>query len=441
MPRRKQRNTIRFIPFLILLIITSLLIGRFSLQRYVHEYPPLPSSVDVIVVGSGLTGWTAALSAAEAGADVFYLSQQEPDTGGFPAFSPAFWATGVETDEDGELLYPAEVMATDLFLRGQEVGNMSLILNFSQESRESLLWLEQVTATSFFLPEPPERPGLFLPLEAEAEQFVFQDIMEKAMKQIMEYSHILQPIRLLVEDGRVRGMVVQDDSGQEKTIYAQAVVLADGGYGSNPDMLANLAQVRNVTSRPEGGHRGLGLQLGMNAGARTDYLSQVTLLPVFLPQGQRVEQVDFPGAVFSDATGRLVPLGETLRETIVAAGGQAFIITGEPVGNRQFIQMDTLLVLASHLEIDLVNAAMLTMDFSAPYYVASVGNIALTPGGLAIDEEMRILTGGGAVDGLYAAGEIAAGLHGMRAIPALVFSEAVTSGRMAGRAAAAWARR
>ncbi len=39
---------------------------------------------------------------------------------------------------------------------------------------------------------------------------------------------------LYVKDGRVAGVKVKNDNGTYGTIYAKAVVLATGGFASNP---------------------------------------------------------------------------------------------------------------------------------------------------------------------------------------------------------------
>ena len=80
-------------------------------------------------------------------------------------------------------------------------------------------------------------------------------------------------------------------------------------------------------------------------------------------------------------------------------------------------------------------------ELQPPYRVAAVGLLALTPGGLAVDEKYCVRGEKEAIKGLYAAGEITGGLHGSTAQPELFWAECVVSSYLAGKNAAAWARR
>lgn len=444
MPGRKKIGAVPFLQFFILSAVIVFLLGRFSLQRSVDQYPPLPRSVDVIVLGSGITGATAALSAAEAGVDVFYLYQDEPDKGGFPAFSPAFWVSGAPAQQEAELDYSTETMAEAIYQRTQETGDASLILSFSERSSVSLAWLETKTGMPFSVfAEPESNPGLLLPKQGEAAQFVTQALFEQVAVSVVESSSSLQPVKLLVENGKVQGLVVQSAEGEQLKIFAPAIILADGGYGANQVLLEELAGISEVTPRLEGGHQGTGLLLAMAVGAKTSYLDSITLLPVFLPAGEPVSQAVLPAAVVLNARGEQVAPGDDLAQTIIDAGGRLFIIHGSqtPQTGRSFNQLEEIQFLASGLGLELEKTAALVGELTAPYFVAVAATVALTPGGLVVDRQMRVLAADGAVGGLYAAGEITAGLHGSRAISSLVFSEAIITGLIAGEQAAAWARR
>ena len=444
MPGRKKSGTVPLLKVFILLGLIALLVGRFSLQRSHEQYPPLPRSVDVIVLGNGITGAAAALSAAETGVDVFYLYQDEPGKGGFPAFSPAFWVSGAPVQQAAELNYPAETMADAIYRRTQETGDIKLILSFSERSSSSLAWLETLTGVPFSVfAEPEINPGLLLPQRGEAAEFVAQSLMEQVPVRVVESSSALQPIQLLIQNGRVQGLVVQAADGEQLEIFAPAIILADGGYATNRALLEELAGISGVAPRLEGGHRGTGLLLAMAAGAKTSYLDSVTLLPVFLPAGETVTQEAFPAAVVLSAIGEKVVPGDDLPQTILDAGGRLFIIHGSQTAQTlsSFSQIDDLQSLASGLGLELEKTAALVEELTAPYFVSVVATVALTPGGLVVDRQMRVLAADGVVGGLYAAGEITAGLHGNRAISSLFFSEAITTARIAGEQAAAWARR
>ena len=76
-----------------------------------------------------------------------------------------------------------------------------------------------------------------------------------------------------------------------------------------------------------------------------------------------------------------------------------------------------------------------------PYYLLSAGLVALTPGGLAVNENYQVLGVVEPISGLYACGELTGGLHGRAAISELFFTETIVSSRLAGENAAAYALR
>ncbi|MDW7652150.1 MAG: FAD-binding protein [Bacillota bacterium] len=444
MPKRRTNSSWRVFYTAILLAAAGFLLAQYSLRRETPVYPALPKSVDVIVLGSGLTGAAVVHAASQWGVDVFYIDLGEPDAGGFPAFSPAYWAAETQAQKDADIEYSAENMALDLYNQGGEAGNISLILRFSAESGSHLAWLEEVTDTEFTISEVPnDNPGLHSPAGAAAENVVMPALTADLTRLTTRYSQSVKPQRLLLDEDGIFGMTVQNESGEQEDIYTRSVVLADGGYASSPDMLAEYAGITDTVSRPEGGHNGLGLQLALEAGASTLHLNRASVMPVFLPEGRRIDETTLTEAILLGAGGDPVLPADSLTETIRAAGGRLFILYGDNNApeNSNFTRIDSLGALAAGLGIGREKAEEMTAGIDPPYHVAVAGLIALTPGGLVVDEQYRVMRQETPIPGLYAAGEITAGLHGQESIAALSFSEGVISGRIAGGEAAGWARR
>jgi len=106
MPKRRRRSRFwRKLLATVTAALTVLVVVHFSLRREHPVYPVPARSVDVVVIGGGLAGPAAAVFAAGAGADVFYLDVSGPGGSGFPAFSPSFWAAGTSYQQEAGLDY------------------------------------------------------------------------------------------------------------------------------------------------------------------------------------------------------------------------------------------------------------------------------------------------------------------------------------------------
>ncbi|MBS3947069.1 MAG: FAD-binding protein [Dethiobacter sp.] len=440
--KRKAKHFPRFLSSLGVAGAAVLLLVSFSLRQNTTSWPPLPQSVDVVVVGSGVAGAVAALTAAQAGSDVFYLDLTGPFGTGFPAFSPAFWAAGTPPQQDLMPAYTSEVMTQDVFSRGGGAGNESQIYSLSHTSAESLAWLEEQSGVAFsVLANPSENPGLHLPALGEAQTFLPASLEAALSPLLAGFSDTWRLKELLLTPAGIAGVVAILPDGREIEIRSRAVVLADGGMAANLALLQQYTGTTGVVPRPEGGHSGTGFLLAQAAGARIRDINAVTLLTVFLPQGRRFLPEMHPGAVRLDAAGERIPTGE--EAVLKSQEGPVYIVLGE--GQREnipdFIAVDDMLTLASRLGVSAEKLAASLHGLPAPYRVATLGTIALTPGGLEVDEQYRVLGPEGPLPGLYAAGELTAGVHGREAIPDLVLADEIISGRLAGAAAASYARR
>jgi len=97
--------------------------------------------------------------------------------------------------------------------------------------------------------------------------------------------------------------------------------------------------------------------------------------------------------------------------------------------------------LAAVLQADPGSLADTLPRLHFPCRVAALALVAYLPGGMLVTEEYQVRGDHGSITGLYAAGEGTAGIHGAGSLPELYLTETVISARLAGRNAAAYARR
>jgi L-aspartate oxidase len=226
---------------------------------------------------------------------------------------------------------------------------------------------------------------------------------------------------------------IDDGDGQplrQGLVTARAVVIATGGFG----------QAFATTSNP-GGVTGDGLALAARAGAELQDVEFVQFHPTVLwldaPSGRRpliTEALRGAGAVLVDQAGRPVmagrhPLGDLAPRDVVSAAMQQRMEEGD--GPRDHLWLDATVVGRVVLERDFptVTAICRTLGIdpaSEPIPVAPGAHYAC--GGIRADMDGR--TG---VPGLYAVGEAAStGVHGANRLGSNSLTEALIAGRRVG---------
>lgn len=307
---------------------------------------------------------------------------------------------------------------------------------------------------------------------------------------------------LVVEDGAVVGIQAEARDGTTATIRGQNVVLASGGYAANPDLWAELTPSYPLRSHCNPYSRGDGIVAARAAGAKVDrgdmflcsfagvlqdpddplsarmglILSPHMRMPweVFVNRsGKRFVREDHPSVdhrehalLEQDGMEMFVVFDEGIRQNSphIDPG-----VTREAVANLfgnhpSYFKADTLADLAAACGVNAANLEAsvrqyneaveskqdeafgrmaLARPIDTPPYLAirAVGFTVLSPGGIDVDGELRVIgTDGRPIPNLFAAGEIlgssritgAAYVGGMSLLPAMTF------GRLLGQKLLAW---
>ena len=249
----------------------------------------MSGSFDVVVVGSGIAGLSAAVSALEAGARVAVLERAaRGERGGNTRYTESFWrmrdrdTVSEDFDErlasnagghfDPEFLKDAGRPYEDWPrpLRAFGFTDPELIRVWGEDAGPALRWLEGFGVRWDFLPTyfpyqsttriAPVGGGLALveALAAEAERRGASIFYETAARGLVRS-----------EDGEIVG-VEAVQRGRPRRFLGR-VVLASGGFEGNPEMLARYLGPKAQWTRPvaRGGYynRGEGVAMGLAAGA------------------------------------------------------------------------------------------------------------------------------------------------------------------------------
>lgn len=449
---------------------------------------------DLVVVGHGAAGLSAAVAAAEAApaARIVVLEHlPEASSGGNTRWSPA-----------NTRMISVDAMAPgfvgDMLAAGGGRGDRAYYERIAAEGPATIRWLEghgvRFRPISYFL--SPQQIRL-QPVGNGAA--IVDALRARAQALGIELRYETRVTRLHLDSGGATDAI---ETGSGERIAARAIVLASGGFGGDPAMLAEHVGPGAESFRPispgSATNRGDGIRMALAIGA----------LPAGDWQGMHAEPVDprserpaalvlvYPygivvdrdGSRFFDEGGGLVhETWEHLARAIqfdtpersawvVLDAGLAEIAGHEAAIKSEVppLRADTLAGLAAAMgvpeealerSVASYNAACPAVadgfdpgrldglatapglappktnwarPLDRPPYLAFplIGAIVYTFGGLATDVDARVLGPAGPIPGLYAAGEITGHFHGT-APNAVAVLRALVYGRIAGRNAVA----
>lgn len=250
------------------------------------------TAYDVIVVGGGIAGLSAAISATEAGARVALLDRAtEQESGGNTRYTEAYMrmqsvdepAEGLaDTLVDDFMGHPDPGITADAarpwdkrspLLRSHQVVDLDYVETFAENAGPTLRWLEG-HGVAF-----AQLPTLFLTVSTTrlapvGGGLALVETLGKRARELGVDFHFETTARALVtgDDGRVSGVRATAVDGSLAT-FAGQVVLASGGYEGNAEMMARYHGDKALTCRPvaRGGNynKGEGIEMALAAGAAT----------------------------------------------------------------------------------------------------------------------------------------------------------------------------
>jgi len=389
-------------------------------------------SADVVVVGSGAAGMTAALTAARYGRQVLLLTKDDLGGGATPlaqgglaaAIGPGDSPARHESDTlvaGAGLCNPAAVTA----LAAGAPGEIARLAARGAQLNRTALHLEGGHSRHRIVHAGGDAVG------AEVHRVLLAALVASPVE-ILTRCAVLDA---LIGDrgtvgGVLAGMVRDDGTLWTGQVTARAVVLATGGFG----------QAYATTTSPAG-VTGDGLALAARAGAELQDLEFVQFHPTVLWQqaarGQCpliTEALRGAGAVLVDAAGQPVmtsrhPLGDLAPRDVVSAAMQERMASGDGPGDH--LWLDATAFGEAQLEQDFptVTAACRARGVDPavePIPVAPGAHYAC--GGIRAD-----LAGRTSLTGLFAVGEAAStGVHGANRLASNSLTEALLTGRRAG---------
>ena len=342
---------------------------------------------DVVVIGAGGAGLTAAITATDAGKNVILLESTAfpggnsvRSTGGMNA-GPTEWrnqnefkeAAGVEATLKKVANYPdnariqelgkivaeqweayqaapegyfdtSELFQLDTMIGGGGKNDPALVQKLVESSPDAIAWLDSLNpeiilhnvaafggASVKRIHRPVDENGKVISVGAYVVPLLQQNLENRGIKLMTD----TPAVEILMDNGQAVGVKAEGPDANY-TINAKAVVIASGGFGANNDMIkAVRPELDGFITTNAPGIQGQGIQMAQAVGADTVDMEQIQLHPTVHVEGTSAnlitEGLRGDGAILVNQEGKRFFDEVSTRDKVSAAefeqtGGYAWLI-------------------------------------------------------------------------------------------------------------------
>ena len=291
----------------------------------------IEETVDVVIVGAGGAGMTAAITASKAGSKVVIIESQPivggntvRSTGGLNAAKTPYQdknefkeaagvektlATAAEKFADNETItalaatvksqwdaYQAnpqgyfdsvELMELDTLIGGKGKNNPELVKTLAENSAAAIEWLASIGAevknVGAFGGASVKR--IHRPVNADGKVTAvgayIVPILEKNLQdRNVQFLFDTTANEIIMKDGKAVGIKATGKDGHKVTINAKSVVIATGGFGANAEMVEKYKpELKGFATTNAEGAQGQGIDMATAVGAATVDMDQIQIHP------------------------------------------------------------------------------------------------------------------------------------------------------------------
>lgn len=449
------------------------------------EPSSLKKSYDVIIVGSGGAGMTAAIEAKDAGMNPVILEKMPMAGGNTSKASAGLNASETSVEKAQGITDSNDKFYEETLKGGGGTNDKELLRYFVDHSAAAVDWLAQndivldnLTTTGGMSVSRTHRPHDGSAVGA----YLVKGLEENISKRDIPVFVNSDVTKINEKDGKVSGVEVKIE-GETKQVDSKAVVVTTGGFGANQKMIAKYRpDLKDYVTTNAAGSTGDGIEMISALGGALVDMDKIQIHPtVFQKTGYLVsESIRGEGAILVNKEGKRFFNEMDTRDKVSAAelkqdGKYAYAIFGEGTKDKvkavdQYISKDMVVEadnveeLAKKLDIkpEELNATVtkwnkavadkkdsefgrttgMTNDISGKIYAIKVApGIHHTMAGVKINTQTQVLKEDGQpIKGLYAAGEVTGGLHGGNRIGGNAVADIIIFGRQAGQESAKYAK-
>lgn len=438
-------------------------------------------SADVVVIGAGGAGMTAALEATNKGLKVIVLEKQAMAGGNTIKAIGGLNAAETKLQKDQKVNDSVESFVEDTLKGGNYTNNEALVRTLAENSAAAVDWLESIGAPLTTLTSAGgatnmrmHAPGDGVPIGT----YIVDALVKQLKEKQVEILYHTKATDLIMDKGEIKGVHATGEN-VKYTINCEAVILATGGFGANADMIAEYhKEYKDLITTNTPGTDGDGIRMAQAVGAKVIDMDQIQVVPTVEEETRTIitEEVRQKGAILVNQNGERFFNEMSTRDLVSKAimeqeGGYAYLIFDQQVFDnlstiKDYMKADivedeeNLAELADDIHVDEATLIQTIADWNktitdkttdpfnrttgkdqtiskAPYYAVKVAPaIYHTMGGVEINTKAEVLsTNQSVIPGLFAAGEVTGGVHGESRIGGNAIAEVIVFGRIAGQSA------
>lgn len=221
---------------------------------------------DVVVVGAGASGVSAAIAAADEGANVIIIEK----TGAIGGASNLSWAGKFLNSSaaiEDELIIDEEKEIAEWIENNHWRVDAAVIRQYVTQSGETYDWLTEKGYMTQYINFAGEQMHMLPPYETRQETLreMLAESVEKQDGQVFTETAAKQ--LMTNQAGDVVGVIAEKADGTTLEITAKSVIMATGGYGANAEMVKEYFGFEGVNGGL-GQNIGEGIKMAWEAGAR-----------------------------------------------------------------------------------------------------------------------------------------------------------------------------
>lgn len=436
-------------------------------------------STDIVVIGAGGAGLTAAIEAKENGANVILVEKNEIVGGNTNFATGGLNAAGTKFQEENKIKDSVELFYEDTMKGGKDKNNPDLVKVLTENADDTVDWLTEIGAdlTDVGRLGGASANRTHRPTGGAGVGSHLVSVLEEKAKEVgVEIRVATKAVEILAEGNKVTGIKVEDLEGNGYSITSKAVIVTTGGFGANQERVVEYKpELKGFGTTNAKGATGDAIELVKPLNVALIDMSEIQTHPTVVPKKNKMitEAVRGNGAILVNREGKRFISELETRDVVSKAelkqeGKTAFLIFDQNVRDslkaiekyhkaELLAEANTIEELAEKMKLnkeelaktvekyntyvksgedqDFARPNMKTELNKAPFYAVEVGPaVHHTMGGLKINAKAQVLNQSDEIiEGLFAAGEVTGGVHGANRLGGNALSDITVFGRIAGK--------